>query len=136
MDLNQTLLNMCDEFFDEITNKENNENLDSDIHNLRQKLERNLYGYTKMNEFSLAVLVEEEISNIWHEISTREKRQNPELECHYREIMAVTTDVIEHREEEEFDDDDESNLENLVDEMDESEWSYDYDDSDYDESED
>ena len=89
-----------------------------------------------MNEFSLAVLVEEEISNIWHEISTREKRQNPELECHYREIMAVTTDVIEHREEEEFDDDDESNLENLVDEMDESEWSYDYDDSDYDESED
>ncbi len=135
MDLNQTLLNMCEEFFDEITNKENNENLDSDIHHLRQKLERNLYGYTKMNEYSLAVLVEEEISNIWHEISTREKRQNPELECHYREIMAVTTDVIEHREEDEFDDD-EPNLENLVDEMDESEWSYDYDDSDYDESED
>ena len=135
MDLNQTLLNMCEEFFDEITNKENNPNLDSDIHHLRQKLEQCLYGYTKKSDYQLAVMVEEEIANIWHEISTREKRQNPELECHYREIMAVTTDVIEHREEDEFDDD-ESNLENLVDEMDESEWSYDYDDSDYDESED
>ena len=118
MDLNQSLLNMCEEFFDEITNKENNPNLDSDIHHLRQKLEQCLYGYVQKSECSLAVLVEEEISNIWHEISPKEKKQNPELECHYREIMALTTDTIEYQEEEE-----EMNLEDLVDDLDNQEWS-------------
>lgn len=131
MDLNQTLLNMCEEFFDEITNKENNPNLDSDIHHLRQELEQCLYGYIKKSDYQLAVMVEEEISNIWHEISPKEKRQSPELECHYREIMALTTDVIEYREEDECDEDDQD-LEHLVDEMDRPEWSsddeYSYDD--------
>lgn len=131
MDLNQTLLNMCEEFFDEITNKENNPNLDSDIHHLRQKLEQCLYGYIKKSDYQLAVMVEEEIANIWHEISPKEKRQNPELECHYREIMALTTDVIEYREEDECDEDDQD-LEHLVDEIDKPEWSdddeYSYDD--------
>lgn len=118
MDLNQTLLNMCEEFFDEITNKENNSILDSDINHLRQKLEQCLYGYVKKSEYSLAVLVEEEISNIWHEISQREKKQNPDLECHYREIMALTTEIIENQEQEE-----EMNLEKLVDDMDNEDWS-------------
>ena len=127
MDLNQTLLNMCEEFFDEITNKENNPNLDSDIHHLRQELEQCLYGYIKKSDYQLAVMVEEEISNIWHEISPKEKKQNPELESHYREIMALTTDVIEYREEDECDEDDQD-LEHLVDEMDRPEWSSDDED--------
>ena len=126
MDLNQTLLNSCEEFFDEITNKENNQNMDSDIHYLRQKLEQCLYGYIKKSDYKLAVEVEEEISNIWHEISLKEKKQNPELECHYREIMALTTDIIENREEDECDYD--YDVEQLVDEMDNTEWS---DDDDY-----
>ena len=122
MDLNQTLLNMCEEFFDEITNKENNPNLDSDIHHLRQKLEQCLYGYVQKSECSLAVLVEEEISNIWHEISQKEKKQNPEIECHYREIMALTTDTIENQEQEE-----DMYMEDLIDDMDNQEWSSDHD---------
>jgi len=108
--------------FNQIGNKENNPNLDSDIHHLRQKLEQCLYGYVQKSDYSLAVLVEEEISNIWHEISQKEKKQNHELECHYREIMALTTDVIEHREEEEIEEED-ATLEQLVDEMDVPEWS-------------
>ena len=116
MDLNQTLLNMCEEFFDEITNKENNSILDSDINHLRQKLEQCLYGYVQKSEYSLAVLAEEEISNIWHEISQREKKQNPDLECHYREIMALTTEIIENQEQEK-----EMNLEELDTDMDSEE---------------
>lgn len=80
MFLNKHLLENCEEFFDFVSNVEENDELDFAIDSLRHFLEKDVDGFTSHSEEKLALAVQSRLSEIWNLISQTEKDENPMLE--------------------------------------------------------
>lgn len=93
MYLNQTLLDSCEDFFELITNEDNDEKLDHAINSLRSFLEKNVDGFTSFSDEKLAFVVQSRLNEVWRLISDQEKTNNPELKEMYDEILSLTEDV-------------------------------------------
>jgi len=115
--LNQTLLNACEEFFDEIENHDNDTDLDSSICHLRRFLEQDVDGYSAYADCDLAESTLDQLDDIWSMISRKEKNQNPELELYYSEARLIAKDALNEADEELLSEQ-ESYLEDLVDDCD------------------
>ncbi len=93
MFLNQELLNSCEEFFDQIANDEENEDLDQAIDSLRSFLEKDVDGFTQFSEDKISYFTQSRLEEIWKLISKDEKGMNPDLFEMYQEILEVTEDA-------------------------------------------
>lgn len=80
MFLNQHLLDQCEEFFDLVSNIEDNEELDFAIDSLRHFLGKDVDGFTSYSDEKLALAVQSRMFEIWNLISKQEKEENPMLE--------------------------------------------------------
>ncbi len=93
MYLNQELLQLCEEFFDQISNPENSEELSDEILSLRSFLENDVDGYTQLSDERLGRAVQSRLYRIWKLISKKERAENQDLEIQYKEIIALTEDA-------------------------------------------
>ena len=93
MYLNQQLLQSCEEFFDQIANIKNNEELNNAVESLRTFLERDVDGYTHLSEEKLAFATQSRLEKIWKLISREEKQINSDLLYFYQEIIVITEDA-------------------------------------------
>lgn len=93
MFLNQELLNSCEEFFEQIVNNEENEELDVAIDSLRSFLEKDVDGFTQLSEEKISYFTQSRLEEIWELISQEEKEMNPDLFEMYQEILEVTEDA-------------------------------------------
>ncbi len=96
MYLNQTLLSSCEDFFDQIANDQDCEDLDCAIDRLRSFLEKDADGFTSHPEDKLAYAVQNRIEEIWKLISKEEKQINPDLFEMYKEICEITQDACDY----------------------------------------
>ncbi len=96
MYLNQQLLESCEEFFDQISNDEKNENLEADILSLRTFLEKDVDGFTNIEDEKLALATQNRLQEIWRLISKSEKNENQDLELIYQDLIAITEDVSDY----------------------------------------
>ncbi len=92
MFLNQELLQSCEEFFDQIANMKNSEELNDAVESLRTFLERDVDGYTHVSEEKLAYATQSRLEKIWKLISKVEKQTNTDLLYFYKEVIAITED--------------------------------------------
>ena len=88
--LNQELLQSCEEFFDQIANIKNSEELNDAVESLRTFLERDVDGYTHLAEEKLVYATQSRLEKIWKLISKEEKQTNTDLAYFYEEIIAIT----------------------------------------------
>lgn len=93
MFLNQELLSSCEEFFDQIVNDEEDEDLDQAIDSLRSFLEKDVDGFTQFSEEKISYITQSCLEEIWELISKDEKEMNPDLFEMYQEILEVTEDA-------------------------------------------
>ena len=93
MYLNQELLMSCEEFFDQIVNIKNSEELNHAIEALRTFLERDVDGYTRLSEEKLGYATQSRLEKIWSLISKQEKNENEDLSALYKEVLAVAEDA-------------------------------------------
>ncbi len=92
MYLNQELLQSSEEFFDQIANIKNSEELNNSVESLRTFLERDVDGYTHISEEKLGYATQSRLENIWKLISKEEKQTNTDLFYFYQEIIAIAED--------------------------------------------
>jgi hypothetical protein len=96
MFLNQELLQASEEFFEQILNDENCEELDEAISSLRYFLEKDVDGFTQYMDENLGYAVQSRLTEIWKMISTKEKDENYELVASYQDLLSLTEDACEY----------------------------------------
>ena len=111
MNLSETLLIDCEEFFEAIANEKSCPRLDRAIDGLRNFLERNVDGWTNYTDEVVARAAQCRLAEIWSLVSREEKNLNPDLEQYFedieRELETISgfeTDGDECDEDEQYDD--------------------------------
>lgn len=74
MFLNQELLNSCEEFFEQIVNNEENEELDVAIDSLRSFLEKDVDGFTQLSEEKISYFTQSRLEEIWSSFHKKKKK--------------------------------------------------------------
>lgn len=96
MFLNQELLQSCEDFFDQIANINDDENLDDAILALRLFLERDVDGFTQNSDEKLSRTVQSKLESIWQMICREEKSENLDLVDLYTELLTITEDASDY----------------------------------------
>ena len=122
MFLNQELLQGAEEFFDQISNEDECEELSRAISSLRSFLEKDVDGFTHYTEEKLAYAVQSRLEAIWRLISRKEKDENSNLAETYQELISLTEDASGYEAEDPDDDESDEDCE-------------DYENNDYEEDE-
>lgn len=87
MCLSQSLLQEVEEFCEQITNEEENDELDFAVESLKRFLEEDADGKTSLSNEKIAYAVQCRVEEIWDLISKREKKENSCLEEYYDELL-------------------------------------------------
>jgi len=87
MRLNEHLLAECEEFFELIANEEKNLRLTKAMESLGEFLEKDVDGWTSLDEEKLARAVQCRLMEIWGLIPRTEKSANADLKDYYDEII-------------------------------------------------
>ena len=96
MFLNQELLQASEEFFEQISNEDECEELNDAISSLRFFLERDVDGFTQYMDAKLGYAVQSRLAEIWRMISRKEKDENCELVACYQDLLTLTEDACEY----------------------------------------
>jgi len=125
--LNRQLLGKCEEFLDQIVNESRNEDLDFAIGSLRNFVEEELDGHTKISNQKFAYAVQCRLEEIWDLISVAEKKINSDLSDYFDELMAEIEEISEFQAERsstfsDDSDDDEDDDFNDSEDAEEDEW--------------
>ena len=104
MFLNQELLQGTEEFFDQISNEFECEELSDAISSLRSFLEKDVDGFTHYTDEKLAYAVQSRLEEIWRLISRKEKDENSNLAEIYQELISLTEDASGYEAEDSEDD--------------------------------
>ena len=108
MFLNQELLQSCEEFFDQITNINQDEDLNYAVESLRSLLEKDVDGFTQMSEEKLGYAVQSRLQEIWSLISKQEKNENEDLVVLYKEVMTIAEDASGYEADDDYSEDEEA----------------------------
>ena len=110
MCLSQSLLQEVEEFCEQITNEEENSELEFAVESLKRLLEEDADGKTSLSNEEIAYAVQCRVEEIWDLISKREKKENSFLEDYYDELLRRVESISDYEADEpseDYDSDDE-----------------------------
>ena len=93
MELNESLLSECEEFFELIPTEKHDSDLDRAIDSLRTFIEHDLDGRSHDPEDVFARAVQCRLMEIWGLISKADKAADPNLSDYYENVMSQLEDV-------------------------------------------